>query len=329
MEKTKRFSLRIGFVVLAMAVAAGVWAGSASAAYPEKTITLIVPWSAGGGSDRSMRLVADEATRRLGVPVVVVNRSGAGGARGTRVIAKANPDGYTIGMVGSGVTARQYSNPNATPIEDLQTIAHFGSDPGAFSVRADTGWKTLADFVKYAKANPGKIRNGNDNPGGMSHIVMSVIEARIGIQVNKVPYKGYAPTVAALLAGEIQTASVPVNETVEHHKAGKVRILGIAGAERHYLAPDVPTFKEQGYDVAIGAWRSIVAPKGIRPEYLKVLEEKFLETLRDKAFQARARKAGFIVSPLGSKETWQLWVNHDKALYPVLVEAGLVKVRRK
>ena len=318
-------------VALSMGAAALLAAGltGAANAYPDKPITLIVPWSAGGGSDRSMRMVAEFASKRMGVNVVVVNKPGAGGSLGTREMASAEPDGYTIGMVGSGVIARQYTNPNANAMSDLQPIVFFGSDPGALSARADTGFQGVSDFVEAAKAEPGGIKNGNDQPGGSSYIVIAVIEDRLGIKTTRVPYKGYAPTVAALLAGEVQTATVPVPDAIEHHKAGTVRILGVLAGSRHFMAPDVPTFQEQGFDLVIGSWRSIVAPQGVPADRFEFLQTKLLETLNDPELQKVANNAGFAVEPQGSEATWQRWVDHDKSLYPVLESAGLVKTRKK
>lgn len=297
--------------------------------FPEKPITLIVPWAQGGGSDIAMRLVADEATRHLGVSVVVVNKDGAGGATGARELIAAKPDGYTIGMVGSGEISRRYMHPDGDLISQLQPIALFGSEPLALSARADTGYKSVADFVKAAKANPGKIRNGNDAPGGVSFIAIAVIENVTGTKVTRVPYNGFAPMVAAMLAGEVQTSTANVPDVIEHHKAGKVRLLGISSDKRYFLAPDVPTFKEQGFDMVMGIWRMILGPKGIPADRLAFLEAKLLETLKNGAFQERARKAGFNVTPMGIKESEAVLVADDKRLYPVLQEAGLVKVPKK
>ena len=155
------------------------------------------------------------------------------------------------------------------------------------------------------------------------------MEGALGVKTTRVPYKGYAPTVAALLSGEVQTATVPVPDAIEHHKAGKIRILGVAATQRHFIAPGVSTFKEQGFDVVAGSWRTIVAPKGIPAARMKVLEAKLLQTLKDSAFVKRANNAGFFVSPLSSKETSRYWASYDKTLYPVLLGAGLVKTRKK
>ncbi len=316
--------------VAAVAVMAGGIAGDALAQkFPSKPITVIVPWSPGGGSDRSMRLVAETATKYFGVSVIVVNKPGAGGANGTRAIASAKADGYTLGMVGAGVVARQYNNPNANPLSDLIPITFFGADPAALSARADTGFKSVADFVKAANGKPGSIKNGNDQPGGSSYVAIAIMEGKLGVKTTRVPYKGYAPTVAALLSGEVQTATVPVPDAIEHHKAGKIRILGVASNQRHFVAPDVKTFKEQGFNVVAGSWRTIVAPAGVPADRVKILEEKLLQTLKDPKLVKRANNAGFFVTPMGSRETAAYWASYDKALYPVLSSAGLVKYRKK
>ena len=180
-----------------------------------------------------------------------------------------------------------------------------------------------------AKAKPGSIKNGNDQPGGSSYVAIAIMEGALGVKTTRVPYKGYAPTVAALLAGEVQTATVPVPDAIEHHKAGKIRILGVASTQRHFVAPDVRTFKEQGFNVLAGSWRTIVVPKGVPAARVKILEAKLLQTLKDPALVKRANNAGFFVTPMGSKETSDYWVSYDKAVYPVLLSAGLVKTRKK
>lgn len=318
-----------GVTASAAAVVFGASLAAAQDQFPSKPITLIVPWSAGGGSDTSMRLVAEAAEKNLGQPVVVVNKPGAGGAEGTRAIASAEPDGYTIGMVGSGLIARHYGNPNANAYTDVRPIVFFGADPGALSANEATGFKDVKDFVEAAKADPGGIKNGNDQPGGASYITAAVIENELGIELTKVPYEGFAPTVAALVAGEVDTATVPVPDVIEHHKSGKVTILGVTDTKRHFLAPDVPTFQEQGYDVVIGSWRMIVGPNGIPEDRLKVIEDALMKTLSDPAFVEKANAAGFGVSPMNSEESTAFLKEYDDKLYPVLKSAGLVKTRER
>ncbi|WBY00563.1 tripartite tricarboxylate transporter substrate binding protein [Ramlibacter tataouinensis] len=302
---------------------------AAAAGFPDKPITFVMPWPAGGGSDIAMRLVADAAGKKIGQPIVVVNRPGAGGAIGIKEIADAAPDGYTVGMIGSGAVAAQYMNPNANALADLQPIAFFGEDPAAITASAALPYKTVSEFVAAAKASPESIRNGNDQPGGAAFTFISLYEKQLGIKVKKVNFSGYAPAITALLSGEVQTISIAVPDLAEHHKAGKVRVLGVSGPTRHFMLPDVPTFKEQGFNVMVGSWRTIAGPKGIPPERLAKLEEAFRSAMAEPDFIARAKDRGFFVSPGGVKEAAQVWNDADKTLYPLLLDAGLIKVRRK
>ncbi|MDQ7839450.1 MAG: tripartite tricarboxylate transporter substrate binding protein [bacterium] len=328
MSRRWPYRLRVMLLAVVLVGLAGTgWAGPVER-FPSREITLIVPWPAGGGSDIAMRLLAERARVHFGVPVVVVNRPGAAGAIGHREIANATPDGYTIGMFGSGFIAQQYMIPNPTLIDEIQPLAFFGLDPGALTVRGETPWRTLRDFVTAAKAAPNTIRNANDPPGGGSHLTVLMIERRLGIHLIKVPYAGFAPSVVAMLGGETQSTTIPVPDVIEVHKAGKARILGVMGDERHFLAPDVPTFKEQGFDVVYGTWRTLAAPKGIPSDRLTVLEEKLLTTLRDERFIDRARRAGFIVSPKSLRLTEAYLKAEDALIYSILLELGLVRTPR-
>jgi tripartite-type tricarboxylate transporter receptor subunit TctC len=316
-------------VLVALACAALAPLAARAQSFPSQPIQLIVPWPAGGGSDTAMRLTADASAKRLGVPVVVVNKPGAGGTVGIKEAMSSKPDGYTLAMIATGAIFAQYNNPNANALDDMQPIVFFGDDPSAITVNPRLGFKSLADLVAYAKSNPGKLKNGNDQPGGSSHVAAAMFERGLGIRLIKVPYAGFAPTVQALLSGEIDMASVALPDVIEHHNGGKLRVLGVASTTRHFKAPDVPTFREQGYPVISGLWRVIAAPKGLAPDRLKLLEAKFLETLSDKEFQEKARAAGFLVTPMGAADAKKRWDEDDRAMYPVFLESGLVKTRQK
>lgn len=319
---------------LRRAISFGVLISLASAAavgqqFPGKPVTLVVPWPAGGGSDILMRLIADASSGPLGQPIVVVNKPGAGGSLGLREVASAAPDGHTVSMIATGFIAQQYANLNAPGLAEYDIVAYVGTDPAALSAGAGTGWKTLSDFVNAAKQAPGKYRNGNDQPGGSSYLAIALMERALGVKVVRVPYAGYAPTVQALLSGEVHTATVSVPDMVDHHKAGKVRILAVAGDERHAMAQDVPTFKEAGFPIVTGTMRAIVAPKGLPADRLAKLENAFLTAMKSDGFRQKAGKGGFSIVPRGSKEATDLVRRMDADMYPVLVEANMVKVRQK
>jgi tripartite-type tricarboxylate transporter receptor subunit TctC len=276
-----------------------------------------------------MRLVADGLSKKTGVPVVVLNKAGAGGAIGHREIANAKPDGHTIGMFSSGGIALPYLNADANTISELEPLAFFGEDPSALEVSMASGITTLKEFVEKARANPGKLRNGNDQPGGSGFLAIAQYEKAMNFKVTRVSYGGFAPTVTALLSGEVDSATVAIPDTIEHHRGGKMRILGVSATERHYMAPEIPTFKEQGFDVVVGAWRCLAGPKGMPPDRIAYLESSLLAVMKDPEFVARAKQAGFIIQPLDAKATEARWKADDESLYPILLDAGLVKARRK
>ena len=318
---------------LTLAAAGFAFAATASSlhaqTYPSEPITLIVAWPPGGGSDISMRLLADALSKQIKVPVVVLNKPGAGGAIGHREIANAKPDGYTIGMFSSGGIALPYLNAQANTIEDFQPIAFFGEDPNALQASNASGIGSLKDYVERARANPGKLKNGNDQPGGSSYIAIALYEKLLNLKVTRVSYGGFGPTVTALMAGEVDSASVPVPDTIEQHKSGKLKILGVSATERHFLAPDIPTFREQGFDVVVGSWRCVIGPKGIPQDRLRFLETSIAAALKDPEFHAKAKQAGFVVQGGDAKATYERWKADDAQLYPVLLNAGLVKARQK
>ena len=298
-------------------------------AYPSKPISLIVPWPAGGGSDTLMRFLAESMTKQLGQPVVVVNKPGAGGQIGLRETAEAAPDGYTISHIATGFFAQQYNTANAVSIDDLKFVAWVGVDASALTVNAKTGWKTLADFVAAAKAKPGSIRNGNDQPGGTSYLGVALLERGLDSKLSKIPYAGDAPNVQALLSGEVQSSTAALTNMIDHHKAGTVRVLAISGDAREPKLPEVPTFKELGKDIPGGTMRAIVAPKGMPADRLAVLEKAIVAALNDPALRERAATLSFGISPAPSAPAEKMVQDLDAALYPILLEAGMVKYRQK
>ena len=297
--------------------------------FPGAPMTLIVPWPAGGGSDIAMRLIAEAASKQFGVPVVVENRPGAAGAIGHRALVNARPDGLTFGMFSTAGVAAPYLNANANTIDELEPLAFFGADPSAIQASKASGITSLADFVARARANPGKVKNGNDQPGGASFLAVASYEKMMNFRIQKVPYAGYAPTVTALLAGEVDSATVAIPDTIEYHREGKLKILGVSSPTRHFMAPEIPTFKEQGFDVDVGSWRCVAGPKGIPADRLKKLQDGLLAAMRTEEFATKARTAGFTIQPGDAAVTLARWRADDALLYDILDEAGLVKARKR
>lgn len=327
---TRQLSRRTALVGCTLTVVASLAAAPAHAQdFPDGPITMVVNWPAGGGGDRAGRLLAEYGEKHAGVPIVVNNIAGAGGSTGVRFLGDAEPDGQTVGVIGSSVVAQQYINPMAPAVSTLRPLAFFGPDPGSVQVRADTGIETLEEFVASLKEDPGSIRNGNDSPGGWSYVVAALVEEATGVEMTKVPYQGYAPTVAAVMAGEVQSTTLPVPELIDHYRAGDINILAVSAEERHFMAPDVPTFKELGIDLVAGDWRVIFAPAGTPDDIAAKLEEIFLATLNDPEFQEAAKTAGFVITPKDAETTAAYIAAFDESYYGVLDSAGLVRANKR
>ena len=298
--------------------------------YPSGPITLVVAWPAGGGSDISMRLVADGLSRKINVPVVVLNKAGAGGAIGHREIITAKPDGYTFGMFSSGGIALPYLNAQANTTDEFEPLAFFGEDPNALSVSIASGINSLKEYVERARANPSKLRNGNDQPGGSS--LSGDCAVRAGDE-----FQGDAGLLWRLRADRDGAArrrnrfgdgADPRRDRASPRRQA-ARFSACRRPSATIMAPDVPTFKEQGFDVVVGSWRCLVGPKGMPADRVAFLESNLLAVLKDPEFQAKAKQAGFIVGPGDAKMTAARFKSDDAALYPILLEAGLVKARQK
>ena len=323
----KTHTLTITAAAFAGALSLGT--GPAAAEYPEDNINLIVPWPAGGGQDTVGRLVGEHLDRQLPVSVVVSNTPGAAGATGVREIEESEPDGYTIGTLGLHVIAQTYINPNASELDNIDPLVMVNTNPAAISVRPGTGIETLEEFVEYASENPGAIVNGNDSPGGFSFLTAELMEDHLDVELSKIPYQGYAPTVSALLSDEIMSATLPVPVVADLHESGEVIMLAVASEERNPAAPDVPTFQELGYDFVFADNVMIFGPVGIPEDVKATLEGALLDAMQTDEFIEAGTAAGLTLEPLGSEEATAMFRQMDDDVYPVLLESGLVEVRER
>lgn len=261
---------RIGTVALAFAGAAlafGLAAGAAAqgGAYPVKPIRLVVPFPPGAGTDTVARFVAQKLGDALKATIVVDNKTGAGGAIGATEVARADPDGYTLLFVAGPFTTVAAASKNATydPVAQFTPVASIAVSPLVFVVNDDLPAKTMREFIALAKREPGKLNYGSAGPGSINHLALELMNARAGIVVVHIPYKGIAPATQDLLSGQIQAMTGTVSATLPYIAEKKVRALAVTGARRAPLLPDVPTWQEEGVPGAnvINYW-GIVAPAG-------------------------------------------------------------------
>ncbi len=259
-------------------------------AYPDRPITFICPWPAGGTADITMRALCTAASKVLGQAIVVENRTGASGMLGLKAMATARPDGYTIGQIPISVTRfSQLGTVQLDPRKELTYIARTSGQTFGIAVRADSPWKTLKDFVAAAKAAPGKLTYGSAGIGGATHVGMEEFALAAGIQLNHIPYKGGAPALQDLLGGQVD-ALADSSSWAPHVKAGKLRLLATWGEKRTQDFPDVPTLKEQGFDVVVDAPNGIGAPKGLDPAIAARLREAFRQAAASPEFVAACDK---------------------------------------
>src|SRR5918911_5171352 len=277
--------------LLGVALALVIACASAQEAFPSKPITMIVPFPPGGVADIVGRPLAQTMQKTLKQPVVVVNRTGAGGAVGMAAVAKAPPDGYTILMGLSSISIFPVSdriNGKNPPYEldDFAPIALVTADPTVLVVRADGPYKTLKDFVDAAKKSPGKINYSSSGVYGTLHVAMEIFANAAGIKLFHVPYGGGGPAVTALLAGQVEASAQGPAAAIGHIKAGKMRALASWGTQRLKLLPDIPTFKEQGYDAEFYIWTGVFVPASTPPAVIQKLRAAVKDAATSEDFKA-------------------------------------------
>ena len=289
----QHFSSLLRRLVPAIAVCAAVAApGLAHAAYPEQPVKMIVAYAAGGGTDIIARLMAQYMQKHLGsnASVVVLNRPGAGGGIGFAELGAAQPDGYTIGFINTpNVLTIPIERKSNFHWQNFDLLGNIVDDPGNFSVHADTPVKNLAELVAYAKANPGKVTYGTTGIGSDDHLAALMFERAAGVKMTHVPFKGAAEVHNAIASKQIMLAAMNIGEAMQYQKGGTpLRHLGQMSEKRSSLAPNVPTFKEQGFDVIMASLRGMAAPKSLPPAIREQLVAAVQKAVADPEFQAKA-----------------------------------------
>lgn len=301
----------------------------AAAGYPNRMVRLIVPLAAGGVADVMARMVAENLQSTFGQPFVVENRPGAGTAIGMDAVAKAAPDGYTIGM---GNIAANAINPAFQPqripyhpTKDFAAISLVGITPSMLVVNAEKiPAKTLPEFITYLKANPGKVTYGSSGVGTSLHIGMELFMLKSGTKMVHVPYRGSAPMLTDLIAGQIDAAMDAASTSLQHVQSGKLRALGVTTPERAFFAPELAPLKDTVPGVEVTAWHGMMAPAGTPPAIIAKLEQAIAAYLRTPAAEARLKEQGVV--RVGNTATeFQAFMEKEFALYQgVIKEAGII-----
>ena len=256
-----------------------------AADYPERPLTFICPWPAGGTADRSMRIICQIAARELGQPVALENRAGASGMIGTKALASARPDGYTIGQIPISVTRfSQIGTVQLDPLKDLTYLARTSGQTFGIAVPARSPFKSLRDAVAQAKAHPGTVTYAHAGIGGATHVGMEQFAQAAGVKFNAIAYKGGSAALQDVLGEQVDMLA-DSSSWAPHVESGKLRLLTTWGEARTPRFKDTPTLKELGFDVVVAAPNGIGAPKGLPPAVEKRLRDAFRTAVNSEEFR--------------------------------------------
>lgn len=300
------------FVLLAAAVFVP---GGADAAYPERSVTLICPFPAGGAMDIVARNLVEAMKRHFPKPVAVVNRPGAAGTIGNAEVVQARPDGYTIGISAVAVLTVQPHRtdlPYKTP-DDYEPIIKLVNLPVVFAVKADSPWKSMREFLDAARAAPGRLRVAIPGVGTIPHLNIEALKAEAKVDLTYVPFAGTAETLPALLGGHVDGLPLHPGEIGPHVQAGKARVLAVYEEKRNPLFPDAPTFRELGYDLTLGVYYLLIAPKGTPQGILTTIHDAAKLGMEEPVFVTMAKTRGFPIEYKGPEALKQeLWDSYRK-----------------
>ena len=318
-------------VLTAMAISTAIAAVSISAFaqdYPAKPITVVVSYAAGGNNDLRARQLAVPVSAELGKPILTENRPGASGNIGHATLARAAPDGYTIGIGAMGplaVNPALFPNMGFDP-KDFAPVVLIERAPLVLVTKADKPYKSLKDVIAAAKAKPGSLTIGNAGSGGAHHLASKAFEQAAGIEMIDVPYKGGGPAAGALLAGEIDMMFEQTYAALPSIEAGKTRALAVTSEKRLPSLPDVPTMAELGYpQVTLSNWLGLIAPKGTPPDVVRKLNEAYNKALATPDIRDKIVGPGNEIGG-GTPEAFAAFIDSENKRWTTLVKAAGIKI---
>lgn len=269
---------------------------------PSETIKLIVPWSAGGGTDTLARALAKQGKKYFGVPVIVENVEGAMGGIGAQRVKNSKADGYQLLLMSGFVSWIGMVQDYPVTVEDFTPVMNLNRDPAAFAVSVDSDIYTLEDLQKYCLANPGEFSVSHSGDGSTWHIAGVTLADSLGVDMNFVPFNGTAPGIAAVMGNKIQGVSGGAAEFVSQALGKQLRVIAVLSADPFGPLPDVKTAKEQGYDLEFYTTRGLVAAKGLDPEKAQVLYEGFAQIMETQEFKDIMGKIGLGIHSLNPSD---------------------------
>lgn len=287
--------------------------------FPSETIELIVPWSAGGGTDQTARQLGSAAEETCGTNVIVSNQTGSTGAVGFRAAANAEPDGYTVGVATVEIAMINHLGvANITP-DDVQGVMQYNFDPAAVSVASSSKYKNLGDLTDAMKSDE-PTRVATSGTGSIWHVSAAGMAEEVGGEITNVPFDGAAPAIQAVLGGQVEATTASGAEILSQVQAGKLRPLAVMGQDRLDILSDTPTLKEKGIDWTAGAWRGLVVANDTPTERVEILNECFKKAYDSSSFQQFMDKNGFgtIYKPAGE---FDKYMNQEYQRFGKLIES--------
>jgi tripartite-type tricarboxylate transporter receptor subunit TctC len=325
------FSRTFLMIGLSAALALPATGTAQAQAYPTKQpIKVIVPFPAGGPTDGMARIISDRLGAVLGQSIVIENKGGgAGGSNGAKVVASADPDGYTILMTPGGALTSGpavHANIGYDPVKAFTPVALLTESPQILSVHPDVPVKTLAELVAYAKVNPGKLIWGTQGFGTSPHLLAEMFKLEAGVNIVHVPYRGSAPVLAAILAGEVQIIADSSTTSLPQVQAGKLRPLVMPMSQRFAKLPDVPTTAEAGYPKMLAPfWLGVVAPAGTPPDIVNKLNAAFRDSLSPPETRARLANLGAEIK-IGTPAEFGKLLADELARWTAVAKAANIRV---
>jgi tripartite-type tricarboxylate transporter receptor subunit TctC len=310
--------------LLAGTAALGLAGRAAAQAWPSRPIKLVAPFAPGGGSDFTSRLIAEKMGARLGQTMIVENKPGAGGNLGAEAAIKAPADGYTyLTISGSYAINSLLHKPSFDSLNDIVAIGQFTDEPTVLTVNPAVPVKTLEELVALCKREPGKLSYGSSGPGGLVHLATEFFLDAAGIKATHVPYRGTAPALADLLAGNLQILSGGTTTMLPYIKSGKLRGLAVSSKKRLAAAPDIPSYGEQGYPtLEFNLWHGMIGAKGIPGEIVRRMNEELDAVLKSPEVSGRLAEDGvlavggtpqaFMATIRAEVERWQTFIDRTK-----------------
>jgi tripartite-type tricarboxylate transporter receptor subunit TctC len=296
--------------------------------WPAKAVRIIVPFAAGATPDTIARLLADRLQQKLGQNFIVENKPGASGMTGTDAVAKAEPDGYTIGVSIGGplaINTLLFSKMPYDPFRDLALITMLTTQPSALTVPASLGVSSVAELVALIRRDPGKYNFGSIGNGSLSHLAMEAIAQKSNAKLVHVPYGSSPQAMTAVMRGDVQMAVMPAISVLPHVQSGAVKMLAVTTPRRSPLLPDVPTLKESGIDVEADAWNGLIAPAGTPEALVRTIQREVVEAINSP--ELKAKFAAQIMEPVGNTPAqFKAQIDSDLARWGQVIKAAEIKV---